>query len=66
MRLDLVDEVRDDLALFGTHVNEEILFAEFVDEVEDFLRVALDGVEVGLAVDELEEFELAAVVVLAC
>lgn len=28
--------------------------------------MALDSIEVGLAVDELKEFELAAIVVLAC
>ena len=33
---------------------------ELVDEIDDFLRVAADLVEIGLFIDEVQELELSA------
>lgn len=45
----------DDVDFLGADVHEEGSFSEFVDEIEDFLGVTLDVVEVGLAMDEFGE-----------
>lgn len=56
----LVDEVGDDRAFLGPDGHEGVGLRELVDQVEDGLRIAADGVNVWLVEDEVQEFELAA------
>ena len=65
MRLDFCDQVGDHLALFDTDVHEEVLLFELVDQINDLLGVALDFIQVGLAVDEVEELQLPSIIVLS-
>ena len=65
MGLDFCDQVGDHLALFGADVHEEVLLFELVDQINDLLGVALDFIQVGLAVDEVEELQLPSIIVLS-
>lgn len=62
--LALCDQLRDDLAFRSPDVHKIVPGGELVDQIEHFLRVALDFIPVGLVVDEVQELEFTVILAL--